>query len=183
MPMREIQSFYSELSTVGAKLNHLFQINIISQIESVDAVLEDATLWGTTAEVPGRTQEFNPISYAGYDFQYPGKMTSTQDLSITFNCDDLLAIRDALLFWKGTVTDPDIDGGSRGGGRKKMSQAKIELELYDELGETVTNRFELIGVYPQEIGTIALDSAAAEIATFDASFKYQYFKNFSNNEF
>ena len=183
MPMKPLREYYSELSTVGAKLNHLYQITITTNIQSVDNALKNVTLWAQSAEIPGRQQEFAPLSYGGYDFQYPTKMTSTQDLSVTFNCDDIMQIRDALLFWKGTVSDPDVDGGSVGGGNKKMSQAKIILDLYNDIGDTVTNRFELIGVYPADIGTIALASAGGEVATFDAAFKYQYFNNYSNNEF
>jgi hypothetical protein len=181
MPMKPLNAYYSELSTIGAKLDHMFQVTITTNIPSVDAKLENLTLWAQSSEVPGRQQEFAPLSYGGYDFQYPTKMTSTQDISMTFNCDDLMKIRDALLFWKGTVADPDIDGGSVGGGNKKMSQAKIILDLYNDLGDTVTNRFELLGVYVADVGTIALASAGGAVATFDAAFKFQYFKNFSNN--
>jgi len=183
MAMRNIKSFYEELASTGVKLNHMFQITIISNIESVDKVLKDATMWAQSAEVPGRQQEFGPISYLGYDFQIPTKMTSTQDLTVTFNCDDLLKFRDALLFWKATVSDPDIDGGSVSGGNKKMSSATIQLDLYNSTGDEITNTFELKGVFPMDIGVIALSNADAAIATFDAGFKYQYFKNFSPNEF
>ena len=100
----------------------------------------------------------------------------TNTISLEINCDTAMMIRDALLFWAGVFSDPDIEGGSAGGGIKNVSPAVGKLYLFNDKMDTVTHEYELVGLYPTNVGDITTSNVDANIAVFTAEFKYQYWK-------
>jgi hypothetical protein len=81
----------------------------------------------------------------------------------------------------GTLSDPDIESGSAGGGIKNITNAKCILDLYDDRMQTITNTYELIGFTPENMGEITMSNANPAIAYFQASFRYQYWKTSKTN--
>ena len=174
---KTLNEFYTELKNKGVKLTHQFQLQILGTgINLVDKALEHITMWAQGAEAPGRTQNTQDIQYLGYPFNVPTNFLMTNELALTINCEADLKIRDALFYWKGTISDPDIEGGSAGGGIKTVSPAKGILDLFNDRMDTVTHRFELMGIYPTVVGPITTTNVDPGIATFNGTFKFQYWK-------
>lgn len=174
---KNLSEFYATLRARGAKLTHQFQFNIINTgIGEIDALLTELTMWAKGSTVPGRKQNFAPINYLAYEFTVPTNFSMTNELTLEINCDSNMRIRDALLLWEGIFSDPDIEGGSAGGGIKNISPAVGKLYLFNDKMDTVTHEFELVGLYPTSVGDINTSNVEASIASFPATFKYQYWK-------
>jgi len=174
---KNLNEFYTELKNNGVKLTHQFQLSIVGTgIDSVDKALENLTMWVQGAQVPGRTQNVADLPYLGYTFNVPTNMIMTNEMTVTINADQQLKIHDAIIFWAGTISDPDIDGGAAGGGIKTASTATGRMDLFNDKMDTVLHTFKLVGIYPAEIGVIEFTNADPEIATFDVTFRYQYWK-------
>ncbi len=174
---KSMAEYYSTLRTKGVKLTQQYQMNIINTgITEVDNMLAELTMWAKSATAPGRTQNFAPIHYLAYEFSVPSNFDMTKTITLDINCDAALTIRDALLFWAGVISDADIEGGSVGGGIKNISPAVGKLYLFNDLMDTVTHEYELVGLYPTNIGDIAFSNTESNIATFTAEFRYQYWK-------
>lgn len=176
-PHNNLNAFFTELKNKGVKLSHQFQISFqLNGVGSVSDTLNDISMWAQGAQVPGRTQNIAPISYLGYEYNVPTNMAMTNTLTLTINADQNLSIRDAFLFWSGTVSDADVGGQSAGGGNKTVSSSMATLDLFNDKMTQITHTYELHGIFPTEIGTMDFSHADASIVTFDAIFQYQYWK-------
>ena len=174
---KNLSEFYATLRARGAKLTHQFQFNIINTgIGEIDNLMSDLTMWAKGSSVPGRKQNFAPISYLAYQFSVPTNFTMSNSLTIEINCDAAMRIRDALLLWEGIISDPDIEGGSAGGGIKNISPAVAKLYLFNDQMSEVTHEYELVGIFPTDVGEIATSNVDSNIASFQATFQYQYWK-------
>jgi hypothetical protein len=174
---KNLSEFYATLRARGAKLTHQFQFNIINTgIGEIDTLLSELTMWAKGSSVPGRTQNFAPISYLAYEFSVPTNFAMTNTMTLEINCDSAMRIRDALLLWEGIFSDPDIEGGSAGGGIKNISPAVGKLYLMNDRMDEVTHEYELVGLYPTNVGEIGTSNVDSNIATFQAEFRYQYWK-------
>jgi len=174
---KNLNEFYADIKEKGVMLQHQYQLQILGTgIDKVDKYLENITMWAQGTELPGRQQNFQDIAYLGYPFNVPTNFTMTNQLALTINCDGGLEIREALLFWKGIISDPDIEGGSAGGGIKVPTEAKAILDLFNDRMDTRTHSYELIGLYPTDVGNVAFSNANPQIATLPVTFKFQYWK-------
>ena len=174
---KNLSEFYATLRGRGAKLTHQFQFNIINTgVSEVDTLLNEITMWAKGATVPGRKQNYAPINYLAYEFSVPTNFTMTNEITMEINCDSAMRVRDALLLWESIFSDPDIEGGSTGGGIKNVSPAVGKLYLFNDKMDTVTHEYDLVGMFPTDVGDITTSNVEANIATFSATFKYQYWK-------
>lgn len=175
--IKNLQNFYQQLFDYGAKLQHQFQLRIDStNIPGVDKLFEDVTMWCSGVNLPGRTQNSAPAWYLGFSFPIPTNFAMTQNITFDIVCDSDMRIRDAMLAWAAYVSDPDIPGGSAGGGRKAFGTATGRIDLLDEQMATILHTYELYGMYPQNIGDAVFTNQNAGIVTFPATFNFAYWK-------
>lgn len=178
---KTLQDFMTTIQEKGVRTQNLFQLEIISQYNDVDGVLEDITIWADNAEVPGRTQDFAEIAYQGYPFQVPTQMTMTNEHSFTIRCDAKGDIRKAFLKWMNYVSNSKLGEGSMLEGEKKLrTESSIRMYLMDHDMSTVLETYRLIGVLPMEVGGIEMTNSAQDIATFDVTLKSQYWELVEN---
>lgn len=172
-----VQQFYDALTTGGVRLQHQYQMvfNVV-QPDGINDLLKQFTIWAEGTELPSRTQNYVNLHYLAYEFQQATNMTMSTDFTTNIRCDAMTQIRDALLAWQGTVTDPHIRGGAAGGGMKRASPNECYIHLYDETMKTAIATYRLVGITPGEIGTMTLSNENASIATFSATFKYQFWE-------
>jgi len=171
---RPLSDLYTQLTNIGVKLSHQYQLSFSNVPTPIASKTEDITLWAAGANLPGRTQNVTDISYLGFAFNVDTNFSMTNDLQCTIYCDANLSLRESLLFWMGLSSDPDVGGLSAGGGIKTASTVRGILDLYNDRMDTITHTYELIGIRPIVVGDSILSNENAEIMSFDAQFKYQF---------
>ena len=182
----DLQDFYTKLKNQGVRLTHQYQLNftipngtgIPSQVSDE---LSDVTVWASGSSVPGRQQEVTDMSYLGYPFKIPTRMTMDQELELTIRCQNDMSIHQAFLAWMATISDPDIEAGSAGGGDKKLRDVRIRMDLLDETMTDIVMTYQLIGVYPSAVGAIEFTNDEPGIAEFTCTMTYQFWNISENN--
>jgi len=176
---RRLKGFYDQLQRNGVKLQHQFQLAIdVPSNRNVDTVLQRLTMYAQGAELPSRTQNFAEIQYLAYSFNVPSNMEMSNELTVTINCQKKLNIRHALLAWMNQISASDILGGGSGGGPKNLSTTDVIgtgfIYLMDDRFDDADFTYILEGLYPTNVGEAEVSNASADIVTFSASFKYQF---------
>jgi hypothetical protein len=177
--VKNLSDFYTTLRTKGVKLNHQFQMTIIPQSNLVDSgvvtALQDVTMFAEGSSLPGRTLKNAPISYMGYEMTVPTVADMTKELSLTIKCDRDMDIRDACLSWLASHSRLNVDNAlENGGGQKNIPTSKIILSLLDEDMQSISHEYHLYGVYPTNVGDVALTNAEPEIMSFELALSFQY---------
>lgn len=169
--------FFSTLQSEGLRLVHQYQVRFqIAEIEATIAnKLNYLTMFAQGLDLPSRTQNYAEVYYLGYPFQQATNMTWSNEITMTLNCDAFNELRNAMLFWQGIITNPAILGGAKGDGLKTATQSQMIIDLYDQTMNTVVETYTLYGVAPANVGEMSLSNNGDAVATFPASFKYQFF--------
>jgi hypothetical protein len=176
MSIKNINEFYSKLRTGGTKLTNQFQLTFSST--PVDRELLDVTMWATGAQVPGSTQNVTDLPYLGYPVKVPTNRVLTQELNLEIHCNDNMDIHNALMKWKNTISNLDIENGGNGGGDKRISNANARLDLLSSDMASIAQTYQLVGIFPTEVGVIEFSNASnVEVAKFSAKFTYQYWQH------
>ena len=184
---RNIQDLYQQLQSRGVRLTHQFQLqfNIIdadldgvvnaNDLVGQNSILKNVTIWAEGVNLPGRTQNYAPFSYLGYPLQVPTNMDMTQTLDVVIRCDRAMEVQRALLKWQSALSRPvegtEIDNM---GGDKTLRASTADIILIDDKKENIELVYVLQGLMPSNIGEISFSNEAPGIATFPASFAYQY---------
>jgi len=179
--VRNLQDFYNVLKTQGVRLTHQYQLNFtigsgVNLPSIVGEQLDDITIWAEGSQVPGRDQNTTGIQYLGYEFTIPTNMQMTNELTLSMRVQNDMSIHTALLAWEATISDPDIDNGATGGGDKTLRDIRARMDLLNDKMDTIVASYELVGVYPSSVGPIDFTNSDPDVATYDAVFKYQYWK-------
>ena len=68
------------------------------------------------------------------------------------------------------------DNGATGGGDKTLRDIRARMDLLNDKMDTIQASYEMVGIYPTSVGDIAFTNSDPDIATFDATFKFQYWR-------
>ena len=185
-----LQDFYEKLRQGGVKLQHQYQLRIdlpnnfspmsdgnaeISQRE-----INSIAMWAQSATLPSRTQNSAEIQYLAYTFNVPSNMEMSNELTVTINVQKKLNIRHALLGWMSSISHADILAGGNGEGPKSLSNSNVtgtgRIYLLDDEFEKADYIYELIGLYPSNVGEAEMSNVGADIVTFEATFRYQFWR-------
>jgi hypothetical protein len=176
--VKNLNEFYSILRARGARLNHQFQMQVISNVGSVDDALSDITMWAAGSELPSRTLNVADIAYMGYTLGVPSNVEMSRTLELTIRCDRDMEVRNAFLAWQkvfaSIVIGSELDNG---GGDKSIPDGRVELFLLEENMKTVEETYVLAGAFPTEVGTMELSNEDPTIATFSVTLQFQYWYN------
>jgi len=139
------------------------------------------TFYGTGFELPARTLQYADVGFKGFTVPVPTVMKMTQEHSVTINADINGEMRRAFLAWQALTMNPQIDdnGGYFEGNRHLADSSKIRISLLDPIyGEPghVIETYTLFGVTVQEVGTMTFSNTASDVATFNVTFKSQYWQ-------
>ena len=181
-----LNDFYQELSTVGLRLQHQFQV-LFFPPTSVNwpQSLNNVSFYAEGANIPGRAQNKQDIMYLGFPLKIPTTMSIDETSTMTMRCDAGVAgtgsiLRNALMDWSNyhsnmqkTTGLPDVL--STTGGVKRIPTASIDLVLLSEDLKTAMETYRLYGAFPTTIAQMTMSNAAADAATFETTFTYQYF--------
>jgi hypothetical protein len=168
--------FCNKLRDVGVKLTHHYQLSFSGLPDGgVEKALEDITMYAKSATIPGITQNDADVTYAGIPFSIPTNFEMTQEMSFEVIADRENIIHDNLVFWFTEFANPDINGGSMGGGNKRVPTAECFLDLFDDTYQNVTDTFRLAGVMPTKVGNVTVSNVDPNVATFPVTIQFQYF--------
>jgi hypothetical protein len=179
--VKNLQNFYNVLKTQGVRLTHQYQLNFTIGNNAglpsiVNEQFNDITIWAEGSQVPGREQQTTELFYLGYPMIIPTNMLMTNELSLTIRAQNDMSLHTAMLAWKATISDPDIDNGATGGGDKTLRDIRARMDLLDDRMENIVASYEMVGIYPTLVGDIAFSNESADVATFDATFRFQYWR-------
>lgn len=179
--VKNLQNFYNVLKTQGVRLSHQYQLNFtipsgVGLPSIVNEQFNDITIWAEGSQVPGREQQVADMYYLGYPFKIPTNMIMTTELSLNIRAQNDMSLHTAMLAWKATISDPDIDNGSTGGGDKTLTDIRARMDLLNDKMDNIVASYEMVGIYPSSVGTIEFTNSDPEIATFDATFTFQYWR-------
>ena len=189
-----LSDFYTELSEVGARLQHQFQVQFMPSSDILGmpspnqltgdekTALERMSYWGGATVLPGRTQNTTEIPYLGFPFSVPTTTTPNKTFTCTLRCSQNNMLRNAMMKWLNFASQlNEFDGKTdldvaTGGGDKRIPNSSVIIRLLDQQLKNVIQTYTLYGAFPTTVGDMTLDQAAADIATFEVQMMYQFFK-------
>lgn len=171
-----VEDFIIAATADNIRCNNQFEIEAVSGIPEVDAVLKTAIMFGDSLSIPSRTVNYAEVSYKGYAMPLvPTNMQMETDHTITIKCDIEGSYRRAFLAWQGSVMNPDIEGGSVfEGDRGVNSQSVIRIKLFSKDNKTVNEVYKFFNVRISSVGSVDLSYEGGSVATFQVQFKSTY---------
>lgn len=127
-----INKFLAAATANNVRCNNQWEAEFISGYEDVDSVLTTAVMFGSNFSIPGRSINYAPISYKGFEMGnlIPTNMTMETDHTMTVAADVAGEYRRAFLRWQNHVMNANIEGGSVFEGNRAVnpnSNARIRL--------------------------------------------------------
>lgn len=162
-----IQNFYA------AAQNMEFARDFQFRIRSLGPFTENDLLYLKTATLPNKAITNKQVPYMGLQFNIPGSVTypGSDSWAVKFWADEPMNIRNKLESYIKEIFNDETSTGKYG--------VPTELATMDLLGKNMETlrRYQFIGIYPKEIGTIEYDiGGSGEPKEFTATFAYQYWR-------
>jgi hypothetical protein len=162
-----IENFYA------AAQNMEFARDFQFRIRSLGPFTENDLLYLKTATLPNKAITNKQVPYMGLQFNIPGSVTypGSDSWSVKFWADEPMNIRNKLESYIKEIFNDETSTGKYG--------VPTELATMDLLGKNMETlrRYQFIGIYPKEIGTIEYDiGGSGEPKEFTAIFAYQYWR-------
>lgn len=172
-----INQFLAAATANNVRCNNQWEAEFISGYEDVDAVLKTAVMFGNNFTIPGRSINYAPISYKGFEMGnlIPTNMQMETEHSMTVAADVAGEYRRAFLRWQNHVMNANIEGGSVFEGNRAVnpnSNARIRLFAADN--KTVNEVYKLVNVVVTNVGPINLQYDGGDKATFEIQLKSTY---------
>jgi hypothetical protein len=193
--IQTLADFYGEMAATGVRLMHQFQIKFfvastaqeemkkqVSQL-AIDSLI-NVSYFTEGSSIPGVVLNQTEVKYLGTKVVVPTTTEFTNMITLSLRCDANSNIRNALMAWKNyhsninIVKGTSLDIASSGGGNKKIPSSTATLSLLrDDLDPSnIVETYTLFGVFPKEVGPMAIDQTSNEVAKFDFNLAYQYFQ-------
>ena len=131
-----------------------------------------------SASVPGRTISDIPHEYHGFTFHIPGMVaySNPNPWSLTFTTPGDYLVRNALEAWHFSIFS---DETSCGNFQIPCEGTIIRIGLVDRKCRII-RAYDLVGIYPQDIGEIQYNIQSTNTTTFTVAFHYQYWRPVAN---
>lgn len=123
------------------------------------------------SNVPAMTVEPIEVPYFGRTIKLAGNRTYAE-WTTTIMMDEDFGVRDALEEWSININsaEPNI--------REYATQSALKedavIRLFSKTGGSAIRTYNLIGLWPQEVGTIELSWDSNDVGTFDVTWAFDY---------
>jgi hypothetical protein len=134
-----------------------FQYRIINIRSDNFAITEEDLVYAKGGEVPARTIQNHTAPYMGLDFNVPGAPSYSGTFSLNFYCDNASTIRRLFEEWSFNTFDEETSGGDY---FVPKPTSVLDMVQVDPQFRPVA-RYQLVGVYPQEVGAMTYDITGA----------------------
>ena len=133
---------------------------------------QDSLVYLKTAEVPTRTVNSVAVPFMGLNFSVPGTAQYAGTMALTFYCDQPQIIRDTFE----RMSFATFDNRQSGGAYTVNAANSLTFITYNNFSpETVTTQYNLVGIYPTEVGALTMDTTGTgEALSFQVTLAYQY---------
>ena len=167
MPNFNIDSFKANFVN-GAK-QYLFYIYLDNPIASGN--MDKNVYLVSASSLPEGTIDPIETQWQGQTYKF-GSTHTFADWNVTFKVDAKARIRTEFEDWQKIIHDPETN--IHGNPSDYMRTQKITM--LDGVGTPIKSKL-LVDAWPTTMSEITLDYASKEIATFDVTFSYLYYKN------
>lgn len=135
---------------------------------------EGGALYIQSASIPGKSIVDMEVAYHGFSFHVPSSVKyNNNPWSVTFRTPGDYLVRNAIEAWQNEIVS---DETSCGNFKIPCMNVKIRLGLTASDSCRIIRVYDLIGVYPSNLGEISYDLSQATMTTFTVDFHYQYWR-------
>ena len=169
--MSRISEYYSMLKSTPMRLNHEFSVSLSGS--GVGGLDHDITFMAKGATLPGKEITTAELKFQGLGFKVPGNVQYAHEFELTCICDSNMNTYEDVKAWMAKFSNLAMSTG----GKKLIPDTKFYIDLLDPtLSETVRS-YQLIGVFPHNIGGLELshEGDGSAIMDFSLGLTYQYF--------
>ena len=187
-----LYQFMNQLNANPVRTQNLFEMRVFIPLDLRDDkgtngslltkyLNPNFTYYGKGFELPSRTIQYADVGFKGFTVPVPTVIKMSQEHSVTINADVNGDMRRAFLAWQALTINPQIndDGGYFEGNRRLRDSSMIKIGLLDpQYGDIhrVMEVYTLYGITIQEVGTMSFSNDEAGVATFQVTFKSQYWQ-------
>lgn len=165
--MLDIDTFIGSVAHGGFRGN-LFQVTVNSPYGDS----EDFTFKCKAANIPPKNTGVINIPYMGRDYKVPGD-TTFDAWNVTVIADEQLLVRKTFEDWMDAINSGETNLSVNSNAFSHMVNGTITTFSRDG---SVSNVYEIRGLFPSNIGEMALDwSTKDSVSEFPVTFNYQYY--------
>lgn len=172
-----VNQFLAAATANNIRCDNQWEAEFISGYDDVDAVLKTAVMFGSNFSIPGRTINYAPVSYKGFEMGnlVPTNMAMDTEHSMTVKADVAGEYRRAFLRWQNHVMNANIEGGSVFEGNRAVNpKSNARIHLFASDNQTVNETYKLVNVVVTTVGPISLTYEGGNAASFDVTLKSTY---------
>jgi hypothetical protein len=138
------------------------------------SLTEQDLVYLRTGEIPNRTINQVSVPFMGLNFQVPGTVQYQGTMQLNFYCDQPQIVRSIFESMSYTAFDDRYSGGQY----TVSNQDILTFRTYNNTSpEQQTTVYNLVGIFPTEVGNIAMDTTNnGEAANFNVTIAYQYWE-------
>lgn len=175
---REVQQFLNAATNETIRCTNQFEIELVSGVPEIDALMEDTMMFGQSISIPNRTVEYAPVSFKGFEMGnlVPTRITMGNEHTMSVIDDVNGTHRRVFLAMMNHVMNFDIEGGSVFEGDRGVNPNSIlRIRLFDKDNKTVIQTYKFYNICVSNVGETQLDYNGGDVSKFDVTFKSTYF--------
>lgn len=174
---RSLQEFLNAATSDTIRCTNQFELEYVSGISEVDALMEDVIIFGQGFTIPSRSVEYAAVSFKGYEVPNLVPTRIEMDKEVTMNVLEDVNGTNRRVFEAvmNHVMNFDIEGGSVFEGDRGVNPNSIlRLKLFDKDNKTVIQTYKFYNVHVKQVGQTSLDYNGGDAAKFDVTFTCSY---------
>lgn len=174
---RALSEFLNAATNETIRCTNQFEVEFVSGIPEVDAVMEDVMIMGQSFTIPSRTVEYAEVSFKGYSVPnlVPTRLDMQKEVTMTILEDVNGSHRRVFEYIMNHVMNFDIEGGSVFEGDRGVNPNSIlRLRLFDKDNKTVIQTYKFYNVHIKNVGETSLTYEGGDASKFDVTFVASY---------
>lgn len=175
--VNSLQKFLNAASSDTIRCTNQFELQWVTGIQEIDALMEDTMIFGQGFTIPSRSIEYASVSFKGYEVPnlVPTRIEMQKEISMEILEDVNGTNRRVFEAAMNHVMNFDIEGGSLFEGDRGVNpNSVLRLHLFDKDNETVIQTYKFWNVHVKSVGETSLTYSGGDAARFTVSFVCSY---------
>lgn len=168
-------NFPSNLSRVISRIPSI-GISANGNINGTLTVEQKIEYTAKSSQFPSSQNTPIEVPYFGRIMKLAGNRVF-EDWTVTFLNDEDFTVRNTFENWLAAINghENNVRQPKYGIGRPQADyKASGMIKQWDKTGQSVVKRYEMMGMFPTNVGPINADWASNEVQTFEVTFAYDY---------